>query len=954
MIDGKVSRTGRRYLSHRLLLLGKLAALLTSTVGLARGSEAAEPTSATAESPFEVEITDGAIVSLRYREDRFDTDYIADGRRLGDAFLRYRTPGGQWHSVNTEQLWTTNAATFSKVSGGRGHQATYKIAHNGRPAVVLRVQFEFDARAILWSMSLKNIGEVPLEFGDFAVPLPMNSFFRRGQPTTAAVLKHSFISGHGSFMFWMRSNSAGPYLTLTPLDDTKLEYWDMGQPPNAAQASSAQGGRRNRVFRAFIHSTAAGADAASLGGKWRQPHTSLTLAPKGKPGDAKTYGFKLQWGDSYDGVRQLLLDEGQIDVHVVPGMTIPIDLAVRFALRTRHDIAAIEAEFPESTKIEPLGQNGDDQLYEVRFERLGENRLAVRYGDGRHMYLEFFVTEPIETLIKKRAAFISRCQHRDPSKWYNGLISEWNMETQTLLGPDNYDRISGFRIYAVTCDDPGLSKPAFLAAKNAEYPVPSEVEALDYYIEHFVWGGLQRTTDETYSYGIYGIQDWKRNRESDDPGRDGQLHIWRCYDYPHVILMYYSMYRVAKDAPHIKTALTTGEYLDRAYGTALAMFTVPREVEGWSAYRTGFYNELVIVDLIEALDAAGRVAEAAKLREHWERKVRYFVEDAPNLFVSEYPFDSTGFESTHALAKYALRHSAELADQDLPTWNKKARQFMDTQIAANIFCRGSLEPAYCYLGSDYRQGAGNSYTLTYMSQMGGWAVLDYALHFAADPAPYLRLGYASYLSAWALVNSGTPESNYGYWYPGEGNDGGAGGGFEPAAYGRTWLGQPHHRGSWYYACEIDLGFCGALRAAATVLADDPIFGRFCFGGDWQAAPGGVEITPKDGLRRRLHTLLFSGKVFLELDRGRFAAGEPVFLAEDRSDVRFILERDNPQEHSVNLVLSGLAPGEYMVRRDGDSISTLVIRDNDEVSIELPVMNGGHSHAFTVSRSAAAP
>ena len=180
----------------------------------------------------------------------------------------------------------------------------------------------------------------------------------------------------------------------------------------------------------------------------------------------------------------------------------------------------------------------------------------MRYGDNRHMYLEFFATEPLETLIKKRGAFIAKCQHRDPTKWYNGLISEWNMDSQVLLGPDNYDRISGFRIYAVTCDDPGLSKPAFLAAKIAEFPVQREVEALDYYIEHFVWGGLQRTTDETYPYAIYGIQDWKRNRESDDPGRNGRLHIWRCYDYPHIVLMYFNMYRVAKNHPQIKTALS--------------------------------------------------------------------------------------------------------------------------------------------------------------------------------------------------------------------------------------------------------------------------------------------------------------------------------------------------------------------------------------------------------------
>jgi hypothetical protein len=117
------------------------------------------------------------------------------------------------------------------------------------------------------------------------------------------------------------------------------------------------------------------------------------------------------------------------------------------------------------------------------------------------------------------------------------------MESKVLLSPDNYDRIQSWRIYAVTCDDPGLGKPAYLAAKNAEFPVQNEVEALDYYIRNFVWGGLQQTTAEPYPYAIYGIPDWKTNRESPDPGRNGQRHIWRIYDYPHIVLLYESMYR---------------------------------------------------------------------------------------------------------------------------------------------------------------------------------------------------------------------------------------------------------------------------------------------------------------------------------------------------------------------------------------------------------------------------
>ncbi|MEX2284296.1 MAG: DUF5695 domain-containing protein [Gemmatimonadota bacterium] len=838
-----------------------------------------------AESQFVVRLDNGAIVSLKRRGDAFDTDYVQAGRRLGDVIVRYWHDPREWTTLQTVDALEREVTTSADATL---HEAVYRS-----PDLQVKVGFTIGETRMDWRIALENLSDRPLVIGDLALPLLMNSSFQQ-QPTTA-VLKHCLISGSGSFLFWMRRNSVGPYLTMTPAADTHLEYWE------------SQGG-----YRVFVHSAAAGDVARLRGTKWRQPNTSLTLAPRGKTGASKAYGFVLHWAANYDGVRQILYDEGLFDVHVIPGMSVPSDLTARFALRTKQRIRAVEAEFPKQTTIRSLGANGAYQLYEVRFARLGENRLTVRYGEGRQFFLEFFSTEPVETLIAKRAAFIAAHQHRDPAKWYNGLLAEWNQESHVLLGPDNYDRIRGWRIYEVTCDDPGLSKPAYLSSKNALYPKQAEVSALDYYIEHFVWGGLQRTTEEEFPYGIYGIPDWKQNRESSDPGRGGRRHLWRIYDYPHIVLMYYSMYRVAKDHPHISTALRAPDYLKRAYGTAIALFTIPYEIERWSAYQTGLYNELVIVDLIAALDAEGLSEQAERLRMHWERKVRAFIADRPDLFRSEYAFDSTGFESTHALARYAVTHAERFAAQRpvaeriRPIPLSQIREFLSAQIEANIFCRGWIETAYYYLGSDYRGGAGNGYCLSYMSQMGGWSVLDYALHHAADPAAYLRLGYASCLSAWALMNTGTPESNYGFWYPGPENDGAAGGGFEPAPFGNTWLEQPHHRGSWYYSCEIDLGYCGALRGAATVLADDPVFGRVCFGGDWRKTAAGLEIVPKDGVRRRFHALIGGRKMHVTVINARFARGQFVSITESLSGLKCQLESDNPATHTarVQIVIDG--------------------------------------------------
>ena len=234
----------------------------------------------------------------------------------------------------------------------------------------------------------------------------------------------------------------------------------------------------------------------------------------------------------------------------------------------------------------------DRYFYTLDFSGLGERDICISCK-GRRTHLYYFITEPIRTLLEKRASFLTRHQVREADKWYRGLFAEWNNETGVELTPDNYDRIRGWRIYEVSCDDPGLSKPAFLSSKQTVAPVQEQVDALEDYIRYFVWGGLQQTEEEPYPYGIYGIPDWHTLRNSPDPGNKGRTHLWRIYDYPHIALLYYNMYETARLYPHITTRLPGKTYLLRAYRTALAMFQVPEELDGWSAYKTGLYLSLI-------------------------------------------------------------------------------------------------------------------------------------------------------------------------------------------------------------------------------------------------------------------------------------------------------------------------------------------------------------------------
>lgn len=882
--------------------------------------------------PFDLQYGERGISSLKKTNDVYNTDYLLEGWELGNVKVRFRLAGEtDWRSLSL------GARDGEQGGAARRSDDNRFTAVARQSGLVLSIRFRPQGDHLVWNIRLRNENDRPVEIGDVALPLPMNHDWSWDPDITynKRVVRHSMISGHNSFLYWMRSNTVGPYLLMTPVDDTHLEYFDQSTPNEEGRP----------IYTVYVHSKAREEVIEQQGGSWRQSHTGVKLGAAGHTNDRWSAGFKLQWADGYDAVRQKLYAEGLFNIYTVPGMTVPRELPVKIALRNRYPIHRVRSEFPEQTAVRYLEETSEGyHIYQVKFGKLGENKLVVDYGDERRFQLEYFVTEPIETLINKRAAFlVERQQIRAPDKWYDGLLSDWSMKDEWLLTPENIRDIPKGRRYMISSDDPALSRPSFLAKKNVSYPVQEEVQTLDRYIAHFVWGGLQMTDREAYPYAIYGIHNWKMNRESSDPGQYGRTHIWRIYDYPHIIQMYISMYRIARYHPSVETALEPEAYLQRAYGTAVAFYNVPEEVIGWSPYHTGNYNELAILDVIEELEKAGQTMRANRLRQHWEKKVATFVNGEVNLFGSEYSYDTTGFESTGAFARYAMevagRPDKEHDLLPLAVSRDSARQFMEQQVAVNVGTRGWLEKAYYLYGSDYR-GSGNAkYLLSYMAQMGGWSLFDYSLYFADNPYRYLRLSYGSLLSSWALMNTGTPESNYGYWYPGKINDGGAGGGFEPMAYATNWLELRQGRGAWYYGCEIDLGFTGYLRAAATVLADDPIFGMTALGGSFERAGQTYRITPADGVRRRLHLLWDRHRVHIRLRYDRFKSDTPVTVSRTFGRITFALESDSPRAHPAHLAIEGLGPGRYIVTLDGQTVSRYELDGSQPLSVSLPVQKG---------------
>jgi hypothetical protein len=76
----------------------------------------------------------------------------------------------------------------------------------------------------------------------------------------------------------------------------------------------------------------------------------------------------------------------------------------------------------------------------------------------------------------------------------------------------------------------------------------------------------------------------------------------------------------------------------------------------------------------------------------------------------------------------------------------------------------------------------------------------------------------------------------------------------PEAWGCGWIGKTKPRGAWHYSAEEDVGYVGSLRTLATVVANDPAFGDYAYGGILTRAGDDVRVIARDGLRMRLYVI----------------------------------------------------------------------------------------------------
>lgn len=875
----------------------------------------------------------GHIDELLIADDLFPTNYVMnpdnapnqDGKEhqwMGELMFQTKLEG--------EENWKESMTSASKVGSQertirKTDADTVEVVYENSEAAKgikdfkLTETYSLQEEMLEWSITVENTNDKALTFGDFGLPLPFNEYWtNRSQPYEECVVDHSFVGQDSSYIYATRPSGQGKFLLMTPDTSTGagFEYQDHWRVNNGHAGSAwaqDQAGWANGLNVFYIHS-----DVIKSTGSSYLENTSLTL----EPGESKTYTFRFTAAESEADMKSQLYDAGIVDAVAVPGMAFSVDMPAKFYLHTSygqeeienleilcaHDTGLYEdlgrsvsnkqectrAEGTSAEYVETVTRDGEQyHVYDLKLSCLGANHMEITYGNGKKTTLQFYAMDSAGDALELHADFVTEKTQVDaPGQIWDKIFDDWMMDTKTVRGV--YTGYFGWG------DDWGFTHGEYLAEKNVYQPDAEQIQAVDEYLDTFIWNSLMK---EHQDDGL--VNDWLDY----EPNNTGQ-GTSRGYAYPHVYNTYFSMYKIAEKYPDMVDYIEEKDtYLLRAAQIMQALYS--RGV-GYN-WDTGLMGESTTPDIIAALKKEGYYTEAEAIEAIMARKYNNF-KNAKYPYGSEYSYDNTGEEAVYTLAK--LNENSEMMEKI--DWKTRA-------------CRG-VQPIWYHYANPTTICGENWWNFQYTASLAGYCMDDWLRlqdngMTEEEMADAARVNYAAKLANLTCINSGQidadPENigTVAWTYQSElGHSGGQGTG-----------GGKIHNGWRQMSGEADTGLFGAMKILSSDVARDNIFGLFGYGCQVTEENETYQITPLDGLYTRLN--LINEKLSIELDRDQYSYAE---VSRACDTVKLTMKNLEVSEHDSDLELTGLAPGSYRIAVDGEVTGSFQYREGTvTVSVPLP-------------------
>lgn len=771
-----------------------------------------------------------------------EAERAADGyNHLGDLNLRLRTPGRKWRDFASAH----HRAPIKPLAATGGTIAAADITATMGDGFPLQVRRSWiaDDDALVMRFAITNPTDQPVEIGALGMPMVFDNIIQDRSLEEAhaeASFVDPYIGRDAGYLQVTRLNGKGPALLVLPEKGTPLEAY---RPLRHARERGGDANiftehtPRNQTSEGFYDWTVASKGFADREWKnadrqWNAP-TSITLAP----GATRSFGVRLVQSPGIRGIEDTLAAYGRPVAVGIPGYVVPTDMDASLFLKAPQKVTGFSS-FPEGAlTVTPAQQRGMWQRYSVRSHGFGRARLTIDYADGSAQTVSYYITKPLDRAVADLGHFTTTKQwfdekddpfHRAPA------ILSYDDEAGKILTQEERVWIAGMS------DEGGAGSWVAAMMKQLDNPDPEEVAKLERLVDETVVGKLQ-VADGEHAGGVKkslfyydpeafpGYYDAKANWKNWTawPKKEAE-NLGRSFNYPHVAIGHWVLYRLARDHQGLVTAHPWRWYLDHAYQTVVAMM---RDAPYYAQF--GQMEGQVFIEILDDLRREGMTAEAGNLEKLMKARVDHWT-TLPYPFGSEMAWDSTGQPEVYAWMRYfGLQKLADETrdvilgyDPTIPSWgyNGNARRYWDflyagkyPRIERQIHHYGSTNNAIP-LFQAYRQDPSDLHLLrvAYGGLMGGITNID-------------EKGFGS-----AAFHSWPDMMR---WDP--------------------------------YTGDYGMGFYAHAYATATYLVNDPRFGWISFGGNLSQQGGTVHVAPKDSARSRF--FVAPATLWLTLDAGKFAA-----------------------------------------------------------------------------------
>jgi len=603
---------------------------------------------------------------------------------LGDLNLSYRTaPAGIWKKVST----AAKRAEVTAILPSGNVLAAANLAGtlpNDIPLDIIRY-WEVVNEELILRFTIKNKSKVPVEIGALGMPVIFNNVMQDKtleQAHAHNVFYDPYIGADAGYLQVTRLTGKGPVLLVLPYGSSSFEAYRPLLDDPTPRGITFEG------FYEWMSLSKAYADQEWKGAEQWNTASSLLL----KPGESREYGLKFILADSIRGIEKRLAEAKRPVAVGIPGYVVPQDVEAKLFLNYHEKVKTIDV-YPKDAltfKELPATKRGW-KSYQLKGNIWGRARVSITYQDGTCQTIHYKVIKAEKEVAADYGRFLTNEQWftdvKDPFGRNNSVIS-YDHEKMQQVKEDSRVWIAGLS------DEGGAGGWLGAIMKQLVYPDPVEVDKLQLFVNHTLWGKLQHSDgkekfgvkksvfyyqpDEmpegTYSKDI-NYTTWAawNHKAADDVGRS--------YNYPHVAAAHWGLYRLARYHTGLVKEKKWDWYLESAYQTSMAMVNLaPYYVQFGQMEGSVFLYILKDLKTEGWSEKAGLLEQAMKKRtDHW-RTLEF-------PFGSEMPWDSTGQEEVYLWSDYfGYTDKAEVTLNailgympTLPHWgyNGSARRYWD-------------------------------------------------------------------------------------------------------------------------------------------------------------------------------------------------------------------------------------------------------------------------------------